>query len=459
MTIFLKCYHFLTHGRTEPVTFMTQLKWFNTLLRSSMNKLVHLSMSTWNHPISLKPPKPNQTLKKHLECNSHTKVLILFRSFLRKRPSLTLIDSFSLLYALKACNHKHPSTQRKQLHALIIKLGFQAIVQLQTSLLKTYAQCGNLRDAHQLFDEIPSKNIICWTSLISAYVDNHKPGKALQLFTEMHMNNVEPDHVTLTVALSACAETGTLEMGEWIHGFVQCKQLMNRDLCLDNALINMYAKCGDVVKARKVFDGMRNTDVTTWTSMIMGHAVHGQAREALQLFSEMKTRSYLIIPNDVTFIGVLMACSHAGLVEEGKRHFRSMSEVYGIEPREAHFGCMVDLLCRGGNLRDAYDFIMEMPVLSNAVVWRTLLGACSVHGELELAAEVRHKLQKLDPGYVGDSVVMSNIYANKGMWNKKITVRNQIKKSRAPGCSSIEVGSGVCEFVTVDDEHPPMTDK
>ncbi|KHN45235.1 Putative pentatricopeptide repeat-containing protein [Glycine soja] len=278
---------------------------------SSVNKLVHGNISMWHQkaetPISLKPPKANQTLKKHLECNIHTKVLLLFRFFLRKRPTLNLIDSYSLLYALKACNHKHSSTQGKQLHALIIKFGYQTIVQLQITLLKTYAQ-----------------------------------------------------------------------------------------------------------------------------------RVHGQAREALQLFSEMRDKDDCVLtPNDVTFIGVLMACSHAGMVEEGKLHFRKV----------------------GGHLRDSYDFIMEMPVPPNAVVWRTLLGACSVRGELELAAEVRQKLLKLDPGYVVDSVAMSNIYANKGMWNKKIVVKNQIKQSRAPGCSSIEVGSGVSEFVVSDDNHPLMTDK
>ncbi|XP_027338016.1 putative pentatricopeptide repeat-containing protein At1g74400 [Abrus precatorius] len=438
-------------------------------LQRSQNKLFHGSMSTWHHKadfhINLKPPKPNQTLKKHLECNSHTKVLLLFRFFLRKRPTFNSTDSYSLLYALQACKQKHSSIQGKQLHALIIKLGHQTIVQLQTSLLKVYAEQGNLSNAHQVFDEIPFKNIICWTSLISAYVDHHKHNQALQLFRLMLMNNVEPDQVTVTVALSACAETGALEMGEWIHAFVQHKQGLNRDLCLNNALINMYAKCGDIATARKLFDSMRNKDVTTWTSMIVGHGLHGQAHEALQLFSEMKDRenwsSYgnVITPNDVTFLGVLMACSHAGLVEEGKRHFRSMSEDYGIEPREPHFGCMVDLLCRGGHLRDAYDFIIEMPVPPNAVVWRNLLGACCLHGELELAVEVWHKLLKLDPNYVGDSVSMSNIYANKGLWNKKVIVRNQIKQSRAPGCSSIEVESGVSEFVTADDDHPFVTDK
>ncbi|XP_061372957.1 putative pentatricopeptide repeat-containing protein At1g74400 [Gastrolobium bilobum] len=450
---------------------MTQFKWFNTLLQKSANKLVDAPMSMWHRKaqfhISLKPPKPNQTLRKYLECNNHTKVVKLFRSFLRKRATFNSIDSFSFLFAIKACNRIHSSMQGKQLHALIIKFGYEAIVQLQTSLLKMYAERGNLGDAHQVFDEIPSKNIICWTSLISAYVENHKPCKALQLFRLMQMNNVEPDQVTVTVALTACADIGALEMGEGIHAFIRCKQGMNIDLCLNNALINMYAKCGDIVTARKLFDSTRNKDVTTWTSMIVGHARHGQAHEALQLFSEMNIKrdkkswsscTYMIVPNDVTFIGVLMACSHAGLVEEGKRHFRSMTKDYGIQPREPHFGCMVDLLCRGGHLKEAYEFIMEMPVPPNMVIWRTLLGGCSLHGELELAAEVWHKLLKLDPGYVGDSVAMSNIYADKGMWNKKMIVRNKIKQSRAPGCSSIEVGSGVSKFVTADNNHSLMID-
>lgn len=435
--------------------------------------MVYVPMSMWHSKAhfynNLKPPMPNQTLKKYLECNNHTKVLLLFRTFFRKRSTFNSIDSFSILFALKACNQKKRSSiQGKQLHALIIKFGYEAIVQLQTSLLRVYAaERGNLRDAHQVFDEIPSKNIICWTCLITAYVDNHQPSKALELFRLMQMDNVEPDQVTLTVALSACADTGALEMGEWIHAFVRHKQGLNMDLCLSNALINMYAKCGDIFNARKLFDSIRSKDVTTWTSMIVGHALHGQAHEALQLFSELNRKNdsknchssgYNITPNDVTFIGVLMACSHAGLVEEGKRHFRSMTEDYGIRPREPHFGCMVDLLCRGGNLREAYEFIMEIPVLPNAVIWRTLLGACSLHGELELATEVRHKLHMLDPGYVGDSIAMSNIYANRDMWSKKVIVRNQIKQSRAPGCSSIEVGSGVSEFVAADDNHPPMTD-
>lgn len=415
--------------------------------------------------VHLKPPKSNQALKKYLDSNHPTKVLLLFRHLLRETP--TSIDSFSFLFVLKACTHKKHTVHGNQLHGLIIKFGFETIVQLQTSLLKLYSECGNLRDAHQVFDEIPNRNIISWTSLISAYVENQKPRKALQLFREMQMSNVEPDQVTLTVALSACADIGALEMGEWIHAFVRRKEGLNRDLCLNNALINMYAKCGDIMAARRLFDGITNKDVTTWTSMIVGHALHGQAEEALNLYSEMNTRRNFkrnnstccnVVPNDVTFIGVLMACSHAGLVEEGKYHFKSMSNSYGIQPREPHFGCMVDLFCRAGLLGDAYDFLVEMPEPPNAVMWRTLLGACSLHGNIELGAEVRHKLLELEPDYVGDSVAMSNIYADKGMWNKKMIVRNQIRKSRSPGCSLIEVGSAVSEFVTGDDNHPLKTE-
>ncbi|XP_021820606.1 putative pentatricopeptide repeat-containing protein At1g74400 [Prunus avium] len=405
----------------------------------------------------LKPPKANQTLKRYLKSNCTIKAFLLFRDILRKSPST--IDSYTLLFALKACSQKSVSLEGKQLHALLLKYGFQSIVYLQTSLMNMYSAAGNVVGAHLVFDEIPCKNIVCWTTLVSAYVDDQQPNKALQLFRQMQMHSVEPDQVTLTVALSACADLGALEMGEWINAYVRRKYEFDTDLRLSNALVNMYAKCGDIGTARRLFDSLQEKDVMTWTSMIVGHALHGQAEEALKLFGQMKevsnnTRknkkngsygSSSIVPNDVTFIGVLMACSHAGLVEEGKWHFKSMCQEYGLKPREAHFGCMVDLLCRAGHLQEAYDFILKTEVPSNAVVWRTLLGACSLHGDAELGSQVRQKLLELGPSYVGDDVALSNIYAAKGMWEKKVIVRDQIKQRRSPGCSSIEVGRCIAE--------------
>ncbi|XP_038680485.1 putative pentatricopeptide repeat-containing protein At1g74400 isoform X2 [Tripterygium wilfordii] len=310
------------------------------------------------------------------------------------------------------------------------------------------------------------RNMVCWTALISAYVDNQRPGKALQLFRQMQMDNVEPDKVTLTVTLSACADLGALGMGEWIHAFIRRKQGFSSDLSLNNALINMYAKCGDMKNGRRLFDSIQKKDVTTWTSLIVGHALHGEAKEALELFEEMKAMntdpremnsgrsSFSILPNHVTFLGVLMACSHAGIIEEGKHHFISMNKDYGLNPRDSHFGCMVDLFCRAGQLKEAYDFISAMPVQPNAVVWRTLLGACSLQGNIQLGQEVRRKLLELEPNYVGDYVAMSNIFAAKSMWDEKMVAREQIKQRRAPGCSSIEVGSGISEFVASAFDHP-----
>ncbi|CAA2963245.1 pentatricopeptide repeat-containing At1g74400 [Olea europaea subsp. europaea] len=409
----------------------------------------------------LRKERPNQTLKNYLKSNP-TKTLLLFKELLTTKPFV--IDSYSLLYATKACIQKSLVREGMQFHNLVIKLGYQSIIVLQTSLIGVYSSVGNLDDAHHVFEEIPTKNVVCWTALIAACVNNQDSKNALQMFRKMQRDNVEPDQVNLTVALSACVNLGALEMGEWIHAYIRRKRELKADLSLNNALINMYTKCGDIRTAKQMFESMKIKDVTTWTSMIVGHAIHGQAHEALQTFAAMeeenkkpiaKKYGYLIVPkpNDVTFIGVLMACSHTGLVEEGKRYIKSMVEDYGLKPRNSHFGCMVDIFCRCGLLSEAYEFILAMPIKPNAVIWRTLLGACAIHGYVELASVTYYKLLELEESLVGDDIVMSNIYSAKGMWDKKLIVRKGIKQRRAPGCSSIELGDCIHEFVSADDDH------
>lgn len=402
-----------------------------------------------NFPKHLKPSRINLTLNSYLKSNP-TKTILLFCDLLRKK--ISAVDSYSVLYVIKACAKKSLATEGKQTHTLVIKLGYEPIVFLQTSLMDMYAATTNFGDVHKVFDEIPNKNVVCWTSLISAYVRNQQPYRAIEIFRKMQMDGVEPDQVTFTVALSACADMGALDKGVWIHDLISRKLEFKEDLSLTNALVNMYVKCGDIRKAMLVFDNIRVKDVRTWTSMIVGHALHGQAEEALRLFSALEdenklrstqsrgTKDQLLVPNDVTFIGVLMACSHAGMVEEGKRIFRSMTEEYGIRPRLSHFGCMVDLLCRRGLLKEAYSFILAMSVQPNAVIWRTLLGASGVHGNEELAAVARSKLRDLDASLIGDDVALSNVYAAKGMWEEKIMLRHEMTQRRAPGFSSVEVG-------------------
>nr|DAD22818.1 TPA_asm: hypothetical protein HUJ06_024281 [Nelumbo nucifera] len=392
------------------------------LLRRPTTKLLPIFQPRIHHHFHHKPQRTNSILKASSEANSISKKALLHpRQLCRK--GVSSMGSYLLLHLLKQCTKKSCGREGRATHAITINLGFGRVIFLQTALINMYSMMGHLNDAHRMFDEIPYRN----------------PNKVLKLFRQMQLENVEPNQVTVTVALSACADLGAL------------------DLCLNNAIINMYAKCGDVGTTRILFDSVRPKDVTTWTSMIVGHAVHEQAEEALRLFEEMnrskskrKMRnkndgehwSDLILPNEVTFIGVLMACSHKGLVEEEWQHLESMSKKYGLKPRISHYGCMVDLLCRAGLLKDAYDFIVNMPIQANAVVWCTLLGACSLHGDTELGLSVRQRLFELDPSHVGDDVALSNTYAAAGLWDDKI-----------PGCSSIETTTGVHEFVTADRSH------
>lgn len=402
--------------------------------------------------------KSNHTLKHYLESEEPIKALLNFRH--RFRQSSSFIDSYSVLFAIKASSaQKGSSFDGRQIHALVRKLGFDTIIQIQTSLVSFYSAAGDIDDARQVFDETSAKqNLVLWTAMISAYTENENTVKAIELFQRMEEENIELDEVIVTVALSACADLGAVKMGERIYSSsIKRKRRFAVDLTLRNSLLNMYVKSGDTEKARKHFDDTLGKDVTTYTSMIFGYALNGQAQESLKLFKKMKTidqsqDSSSVTPNDVTFIGVLMACSHGGLVEEGKQHFRSMIEDYNLKPRDAHFGCMVDLFCRSGRLKVAHEFINQMPMKPNAVIWRTLLGACSLHGNVELGEEVQRRIFELDSDNVGDYVALSNIYASKGMWDEKLKMRDRVRKRRVPGKSWIELGSIITEFVSGDDD-------
>jgi len=402
--------------------------------------------------------KSNHTLKQYLESGEPIKALLDFRHRFRQSPSF--VDSFSVLFAIKASSaQKASSFDGRQIHALVRKLGFNAVIQIQTSLVGFYSSVGDVDYARQVFDETPEKqNIVLWTAMISAYTENENSVEAIELFKRMEAEKIERDEVIVTVALSACADLGAVQMGEEIYSrSIKRKRRLAMDLTLRNSLLNMYVKSGETEKARKLFDESMRKDVTTYTSMIFGYALNGQAQESLELFKKMKTidqsQDTVITPNDVTFIGVLMACSHSGLVEEGKRHFKSMIMDYNLKPREAHFGCMVDLFCRSGHLKDAHEFINQMPIKPNTVIWRTLLGACSLHGNVELGEEVQRRIFELDRDHVGDYVALSNIYASKGMWDEKSKMRDRVRKRRMPGKSWIELGSIINEFVSGPDNN------
>ncbi|XP_010256585.1 PREDICTED: pentatricopeptide repeat-containing protein At2g29760, chloroplastic [Nelumbo nucifera] len=324
-----------------------------------------------------------------------------------------------------------------------------------TTMITGYAKSGEFDAARCFFDAMPARDIAAWNALISAYEQSGQAREALSLFHELQLSSsATPDQFTHVSVLSACAELGTMNLGSWIHIYIN-KQGIKLNCHLATSLIDMYSKCGDLDKALEVFQSMGKKDVYVWSSMIAGLAMHGRGRDAIHLFFQMQEA--MVKPNAITFTNVLCACSHAGLVEEGKLYFDQMLAVYGITPEIKHYGCMVDILGRAGLLDEAVQFIQNMPIVPGASVWGALLSACRTHGNVELAEYACNQLLELEPRNHGAYVLLSNIYAKFGKWDKVSMLRKLMRNSgirKEPGCSSIEVDGVVHEFLVGDNSHP-----
>lgn len=294
-------------------------------------------------------------------------------------------------------------------------------------MITGYAKQGEMVSARKLFDEAPVRDVVSWNAMIAGYVLCHLNQPALELFDEMSGIGVCPDEVTMLSLLSACVELGDLENGRKMHARVMEMSRGALSTLLGNVLVDMYAKCGSIGEALHVFWSIRDKDVTSWNSVIGGLAFHGHAEESLGLFREMLKSK--ICPNEITFVGVLVACSHAGKVDEGYQYFDLMRSEYKIEPNIRHCGCMVDMLGRAGLLKEAFDFIASMKIEPNAIVWRTLLGACKVHGDMELAKHANEKLLQMRTDQSGDYVLLSNTYASRGEWDGVAKVRKLMDDS------------------------------
>ncbi|BFG33937.1 hypothetical protein CerSpe_202110 [Prunus speciosa] len=324
-----------------------------------------------------------------------------------------------------------------------------------TTMLDGYAQLGNYEEAWRVFAAMPSQDIAAWNVLISSYEQSGKPKEALAVFNELQKSkSPKPDEVTLVSTLAACAQLGAIDLGGWIHVYIK-KQVMKLNCHLTTSLIDMYAKCGDLDKALEVFNSVERRDVFVWSAMIAGLAMHGQGRDALEFFSKMLEAK--VKPNAVTFTNVLCACSHTGLVDEGRTFFYQMEPVYGVVPGIKHYACMVDILGRSGNLDEAVELIEKMPIPPTASVWGALLGACKLHGNVVLAEKACSHLLELDPRNHGAYVLLSNIYAKTGKWDEVSGLRKHMRDAgikKEPGCSSIEVNGSVHEFLVGDNSHP-----
>lgn len=477
-------------------------------------------------------------------CRSNEAIL-LFNDLLC--VSVVMPDNFTLPCVIKGCARLRALEEGKQIHGLILKIGFGSDIYVQSSLVSMYSKCNNIISAQKVFDKITNKDLVLWNSLIDGYARNGRMQMASTLFDEMphrdsfswtalidgyskcgdittaqklfdmmpsrnlvswnamingymksgdynsarrlfnHMSernivtwssmiagyelnkqftealilfqkmmevNLIPNDASLVSALSAVSGLALVSKGRWLHSYIE-KNGFKLDGVLGTSLIEMYSKCGSIESALKVFQAISTKKVGHWTAIIVGLGNHGLASHALDLFTKM--RRIGLKPNCITFVGILNACNHAGLVNHGQKYFDMMMNKYQIEPKIEHYGCLVDVLCRAGNLEEAKNIIDEMPIEPNEVIWMSLLSGSKNHKNIEIGEYAARRVIELSSNTIGSFVLLSNMYASLGRWDKVSEVRELMKEKgmrKEPGCSSIEHKGSLHEFIVGDKSHP-----
>ncbi|XP_057854806.2 pentatricopeptide repeat-containing protein At5g27110 [Cryptomeria japonica] len=359
-------------------------------------------------------------------------------------------NSTTFVSILPVCAKMGALEQGMDIHQSIVEGGFLSDIIVGNSLVDMYTKCGSIDKAHEVFDKMVQRDVISWTAMIAGYTQNGLMEKALETFKQMQLAGVKPNVTTIASILPACANLGALEQGMDIHQSIMGGEVLS-DIIVGNALVDMYAKCGSIDRAREVFDRMLQRDVISWNTMIAGYAQNGFCKDALKIFELMKHSG--TYPDIVSFACVLCACSHAGLVDEGCANFNHMRNPYCITPTVDHYVCMVDLLARAGYLEDTLNFIIKMPVKPVVVVWMCFLSACRSHMNIGLGVFTAALLFDLDPKNAATYVLLSNIYAEVGWWGEVQMVRRLMKDrgiKKIPGCSWIEGHKAVHAFSVGD---------
>ncbi|XP_068667599.1 pentatricopeptide repeat-containing protein At5g66520-like [Aristolochia californica] len=393
-------------------------------------------------------------------------------------------DNHTYPFLLKACGRIRARELGKSIHGILIKVALDSNSFASSSLISMYNNCGcvdlarhlfdkmldfnlvacnamisghlnagDLRSARWLFERMPERDGVSWSTMVAGCVQLGDPKQSLELFSDMWSSKVDVDEVILASLLSACAQQGLLDRGKWFHAYLY-RSGVKLDVVLCTSLIDMYSKCGGIEIAYRLFSSMPAKDKLAWNAIIQGLAMNGYGKRSIGVFQEMQCLGEE--PDEVTFVGVLSACSHAGLLQEGQKYFELMTEFYCIKPSLEHCGCMVDLLGRTGHLEDALEFIKKMPVEPNAAIWGALLGGCFIYGNMELGEYVGKHLVELEPHHSGRYVLLSNLYANANQWDKARRVRELMKKKgiqKIPGKSTIEAKGTVHEFAIGDKSH------
>ncbi|MFS7904939.1 putative tetratricopeptide-like helical domain superfamily [Helianthus anomalus] len=460
----------------------TSLHSNNFIITKLLSKLSFNSFDNlrYAHHLFDEMPSPdtflyNTMIRAHLNSHNYNECLSLFLQLCRQDH--LFIDSFSLSLVVQACGRSGFVGNGQTVHTQVLKLGFGCDLFVQTGLtemyvkfgwvefarkvfddmpqrdlvsynvlLAEYVRIGELGLARKLFDEMSRRDLVSWNTMIHGYTSLGSVGmstEAIRLFNEMRLAKIFPDNITIVSVLSACGDLGALGTGKMVHRYIE-RNRIEIDVKLGTSLVNMYAKCGDIDNALKVFNGLKDKDVFLWSAMITGLANHGYGDVALDHFHAMRSEG--VKPNSITFIGVLSACSHTGLVNDGWKYFNLMSDAYGLEPEVEHYGCMVDILCRAGRLHAARNVIRNMPFKPDARIWRTVLGACKIYKNVELAEEATSEIRSLEAHDDGNYVLLSSIYSQDNKWDKAVNIRrkmDEISIQKVVGNSSVEVDNAV----------------
>ncbi|KAJ8752406.1 hypothetical protein K2173_004042 [Erythroxylum novogranatense] len=387
--------------------------------------------------------------------------LLLFKEFLAEESkgdgeyNEVFIDDVAMVSVLSACSRVPRKGVIQGAHGFVIKSGLDEVVAVENTLLDAYAKLGEVGVSRKLFDGIDQKDAVSWNSMIAVYAQNGLSVQAFDVFRNMIMGGeVKYNSVTLSALLLASAHVGALRLGKSIHDQVIKMGSMD-NVILNTSVIDMYCKCGRIHMARKAFDGMKERNVKSWTAMIAGYGMHSCAREAMDIFYKMI--SARVKPNYITFVSVLAACSHAGLLDEGWHWFNSMKNQFNVEPGVEHYGCMIDLLGRAGCLDQAHNLIRSMNGRPDFIIWGSLLSACRVHKNVELAEVCARELFELEPSNCGYRVLLSNIYAEAERWRDVERMRLLLENQRVvkpPGFSLVDLKGNSHVFLVGDMEHP-----
>ncbi|XP_043704964.1 putative pentatricopeptide repeat-containing protein At1g69350, mitochondrial [Telopea speciosissima] len=362
-------------------------------------------------------------------------------------------DSFTLASSLSACGNVSFLRLGDQIHCHIARTGFDSNEYVQNSLIDMYSKCGSVSTAYKIFSNIQRKSIVTWNSMVGGFAQNGYSVEAIGLFDCMHSKGLSMDKVTFLNVIQACSQLGYLEKGKWIHHKLIIYGV-EKDSHVETALTDMYAKCGDLQMAQRVFDDMLDGTVVSWSAMIGGYGMHGHIDSAISLFTKMVDSA--IKPNEITFMNILSACSHAGSVEKGKSYFNLIRD-FGMEPSLDHYACMVDLLSRAGDFDGAFGFIKSMPVPANASIWGALLNGCRIHHRIDLIRSIEENLLDLEKFNSGHYILLSNIYAEEEKWDEFGKVRSIMKHvglRKVPGYSTIEINRRIYRFGAGDTFHP-----